>query len=270
MSRLERPDDTLATSFSRRRALALIAAGLAASGCSSDDATEDGGAKPGPSATGSAGGGGGGGSQTADRAKLTENLKGIGLAIANELSQSDAFLPPSIDGSDSTPLLSWRVALLPYLVGQPDAGALFKRFKLNEPWDGPTNRPLLAEMPPIYAAPGVSRPGEGLTYFRAIVGPGAFLERGRRSKLAELKGPRNAVIMIVEAGEAVPWTRPEEVDYDPKGPLPRLGGASRSGFHAVCVDGTVYFLRDDLSESDLHALITGGVHEASHLRRLMR
>jgi hypothetical protein len=269
MSRLERLETTLATSFSRRRALALLAAGLAASGCGSHD-TEDGGAQPGPAATGSPGGGGGRGGQTADRAKVTENLKGIGLAIANELSQSDAFLPPAIEGTDGTPLLSWRVALLPYLVGQPDAGALFKRFQLDEPWDGPTNRPLLAEMPPIYAAPGVSRPGAGLTYFRAVVGPGAFLERGRRSKLAELKGPRNAVIMIVEAGEAVPWTKPEELDYDPKGALPRLGGASRGGFHAVCVDGTVYFLRDDLSESDLRALITGGVHEASHLRRLMR
>jgi hypothetical protein len=49
-------------------------------------------------------------------------------------------------GDARLPLLSWRVAIL------PDLGfdALYRRFRLNEPWDSPHNKALLGEMPGIY------------------------------------------------------------------------------------------------------------------------
>ena len=31
-------------------------------------------------------------------------------------------------------------------------------------------------------------------------------------------------ILVVEAGEAVPWTKPADLAYDPDGPLPPPGG----------------------------------------------
>ena len=37
----------------------------------------------------------------------------------------------------------------------------------------------------------------------------------------------------VEAAKAVPWTKPEDVPYDPKGPLPKLGGLFKDGAQIV-------------------------------------
>src|SRR5262249_29159759 len=49
--------------------------------------------------------------------------------------------------SKPLPLLSWRVAILPY-IGQR---ALYQRFRLNEPWDSKHNKKLLAQMPKVFA-----------------------------------------------------------------------------------------------------------------------
>src|SRR5437879_3096759 len=58
---------------------------------------------------------------------------------------ADGRLPAAVVyGKDGTPLLSWRVSLLPYIEEQE----LYKQFKLDEPWDSPHNIRLLPHMPP--------------------------------------------------------------------------------------------------------------------------
>jgi hypothetical protein len=39
--------------------------------------------------------------------------------------------------------------------------------------------------------------------------------------------------MVVEAAEAVPWTKPADLPYDPKQPLPKLGGMFKDVFNAA-------------------------------------
>ena len=51
----------------------------------------------------------------------------------------------AIFGKDDKALLSWRVAILPFI----DQDALFKEFKLEESWDSPHNLKLLPRMPTI-------------------------------------------------------------------------------------------------------------------------
>jgi hypothetical protein len=63
-------------------------------------------------------------------------------------------------------------------------------------------------------------------------------------------------LLIVEAGKAVPWTKPEDVAYDPKKPVPALGGAFASAFHAAFGDGTVRALPRKLDEQSLRSIIT--------------
>jgi hypothetical protein len=62
--------------------------------------------------------------------------------------------------------------------------------------------------------------------------------------------------MVVEAGEAVPWTKPEELNYDPKKTLPKLGGLCKDGFHALFADGAVYFLKKKIDADVLRLFIT--------------
>ena len=66
----------------------------------------------------------------------------------------------------------------------------------------------------------------------------------------------SGTLLIVEAGRAVPWTKPEDLRYDPDGPLPSLGGLFKDGFCAGFVDGSVRFLTPDLDQETIRSLIT--------------
>src|SRR5260370_25308336 len=67
------------------------------------------------------------------------SLKNIGLAFHDYHQDHGSFPSSAIFDKDCRPLLSWRVALLPYL----EENELYSQFRLDEPWDSPNNRPLL-------------------------------------------------------------------------------------------------------------------------------
>jgi prepilin-type processing-associated H-X9-DG protein len=70
-----------------------------------------------------------------------------------------------------------------------------------------------------------------------------------------LDGTSNT-IMAVEAAEAVPWTKPEPLEYDPKKPLPKLHFSEGGVCNVLFGDGSVRAIRKDLAEKTLRALIT--------------
>ncbi len=178
-------------------------------------------------------------------------------------------LPPAVvrDG-DGRPLYSWRVLLLPYLEEQ----AVYKRFKLDEPWDSTDNLALLAETPRSYRAPTAAGEGpgsEGMTYYQVFVGPGTPFEDpyGPRLPHAFPDGTSNT-LLVAEAGEPAPWTKPVDLVYDPHGPLPALGGVFRGegsrfnlfrrpprGTTVALADGSTRFLSPELTETTLRAAI---------------
>ena len=62
--------------------------------------------------------------------------------------------------------------------------------------------------------------------------------------------------MAVEAGEAVVWTKPDDLVYDGVLPVPQLGGPS-GRFMTLMGDGTVRtFRRAQLGEATLRGMIT--------------
>jgi hypothetical protein len=54
----------------------------------------------------------------------------------------------------------------------------------------------------------------------------------------------------------VTWTKPTDLSYDPKKPLPKLGAITKKGFQAAFADGSVHFLKQSIKEATLRALIT--------------
>jgi hypothetical protein len=146
-------------------------------------------------------------------------------------------------------LLSWRVALLPFLGGEE----LYRQFRLNESWDSPHNRQLLKRMPPVYGPAG-AKPGS--THFQVFVGPNAGFEKHRGLHFADIADGLSNTILIVNAGNAVPWTKPEDLTYDPDQPLPELGDESAEGIQAVGFDGAFHMLKRNIEEPILRALIT--------------
>ena len=53
----------------------------------------------------------------------------------------------------------------------------------------------------------------------------------------------------------MPWTKPQDLAYDPKKPLPKLGGQFPDGFHAALADGSVLFFRKDFDVKTMRDLI---------------
>lgn len=164
-------------------------------------------------------------------------------------------LPPAVVyGEDRKPLLSWRVMLLPFLEQQE----LYGRFHLNEPWDSPHNRELLSEMPHVFRPyDGSSPPEPNTTFYQAFVGKGTAFEDGAFLRLQDLRGGTSNTFLIVEAGRAVPWTKPEDIIYADDQPVPKLGGMFKDSFRVAFADCRVDSFPHDVSEASLRAGITG-------------
>jgi hypothetical protein len=161
----------------------------------------------------------------------------------------------AVCGTDGKPLLSWRVLLLPFI----EQEELFKQFKLDEPWNSQHNLPLLAKMPSTYAAPGRKARLMPLdhTVCHVFIGKGTAFEGCKGLKLPhDFNDGASNTILIVEAGRPVPWTKPEELVYDPDGPLPVLSCIFRDYLRVGMADGSVRWLSKDVSEGTLRAMIT--------------
>lgn len=185
--------------------------------------------------------------------QIANNLRQVGLALSNYRDAHGRFPAPAIQGPDGKPLLSWRVALLPYLLGDK----LYRSFKLDEPWDSPHNKPLLARMPRVFAPPPPRGQAPGsVTHFRVFVGKGTPFEGGRGPRWEDFSDGPDRTILIVEADEAVPWTKPDELPYAPDQPLPALGSGPRGSFAALMADSGIRFIPAKRDEVLLRRAIT--------------
>jgi hypothetical protein len=190
--------------------------------------------------------------ESASRMQSVNNLKQIALAMHNYHATYNHFPPQAIYSKEGKPLLSWRVLLLPYL----EQDGLYRQFKLDESWDSPHNKKLLAQMPKVYADPNVHTT-QPVTVYQAFVGPGAFFEGKKGLSLgADFPDGTSNTLMVVEATNPVPWTSPDDLPYDPNKPLPKLGGHIDKRFAAAYCDGSVRLLNQNIKESVLRALIT--------------
>jgi hypothetical protein len=203
-----------------------------------------------------------------NRKKSQNNLRQIGIALHTIHDNYKRLPPAALCDKQGKPCLSWRVAILPYIEQQ----ALYNHFKLDEPWDSPNNIKLLAQMPKIFAPVGMKTKEPGLTFYLGFVAdPKLGAEHATAWETTTdanspfgAWGPRiisftdgtSNTIWVVESGDAVPWTKPVDLLYDPKKPLPKLGGNFKDGFNALFVDGSTRFIPHDFDVRTLRLLIT--------------
>jgi prepilin-type processing-associated H-X9-DG protein len=192
--------------------------------------------------------------ESANHVQSQNNLKQMGLAMHNYHDTHGRFPAASICDKNGKPLLSWRVAILPFI----EQNDLYQKFHLDEPWDSKHNKTLLDQMPKTYTLPAAPKQGGSNTHYRVFVGKDALFELGESKGrgIAQITDGTSNTIMIVEADESVPWTKPEGLVYDPEKPLPRLGKFYKGGANAVFADGSVHHLAATIAEATLRALIT--------------
>ncbi len=192
------------------------------------------------------------------RMTASNNFKQIGVALHNYASVNGDALIVHGTGADGArlknatekPLLSWRVAVLPYI----EQNALYKQFKLDEPWDSEHNKKLIPMMPKLFAPAG--KPGQlGMTHLQMVVGPGGMQPGATFNTITD--GSSNTVA-VIEAANAVTWTKPDDVVLPAKpapGAIKKLfGGQFPKGFFVLLWDGSVRFVPDSVSENTLRLL----------------
>jgi hypothetical protein len=208
--------------------------------------------------------------EAAANVQSQNNLKMIGLSLQNYASTYQGNLPPAaVYDRNGKPLYSWRVLLLPFL----ESNNLYNQFHLDEPWDSPHNRQFIQMMPKVYQAPGVTTAEPGLTFYQVFTGPetpfptaGAGLQPfpmlGKPglqvpplSGIGRIPDGTSNTFGVVEAADPVPWTKPDDLVYDARGPFPRLGGAFKNHFNAAFLDGSVRRVSKSADEHLLRAYI---------------
>jgi hypothetical protein len=186
---------------------------------------------------------------------LEDNLAKLAAAFEKYHAAHGHYPPPAIYSKDGQPLLSWRVALLPYLGEE----ALYKQFKLDEPWDSLHNKRLLKKMPKLLQDPYRWRAVSAWkTRDQVFTGSGTVFEGAKGVRKADIVDGANKTILLVHVPDeqSVYWTKPLDLAYAADKPLPQLAEKYAFQFHVVLADGTVRSLRKDIGEKTLRALIT--------------
>jgi hypothetical protein len=180
-----------------------------------------------------------------------ETWIGHGMEGYSRFEGKGRMIPQAICDRDGKPLLSWRVAILPYI----EQSNLFQAFKLDETWDSPHNIKLLASMPHQFESPRKNNK-TGETFYQVFTGPGTAFPNPAKGEFPLFQDCADK-LLVVEAAISVPWTKPEDLAYDPQSPLPPLGGLFGEGqfFGVFGNKSAQWFSRP--SEELLRAHITG-------------
>jgi hypothetical protein len=211
------------------------------------------------------GGGPGPGLGGPGRVQSTNNLKQIALAMHN-FHDANKGLPNHAIRHPKTgdPLLSWRVAILPYI----EQLALYQQIKLDERWDSPHNRKFWNQMPAVYQMPG--KPNNGMTYYQVFHGDRSAFPRGMKPfpNFPPMKGDLNFAaihdgttdtILAIEAANPVNWMEPRDIPFQMGqfNLLPHLGNHwGDDTFQAAMIAGNVRTMRRTMTPQTLQALIT--------------
>ena len=195
----------------------------------------------------------------ANRIRSMNNLKQMGLAFHNFHDTNGHFPANIVDKNTGKPLLSWRVALLPYI----EQNALYKAFKQDEPWDSEHNIKLAKSLVPVYSLANQTKrdpQGNCLTPYQAFTGKSTLFEAGKKVRFTDVTDGTSNTLLFVEAKNQVIWSKPDDIPFDPAKELPAantfLGGLFPGGFHAAFCDGSVRFFKDTIDSKTIQAMIT--------------
>lgn len=185
----------------------------------------------------------------ARRTQSANNLKQLGLSMHNFHDATKSF-PPAVIIGPKGHKHSWRVAMLPYL----EQKELYDQYKFDEPWDSPNNTKVMKQMPEVFRHPS-DPAGSTNTRYLAFVGPGSPFENPEGVSFRDMRDGTSNTVMFFSGATNVPWTKPEDIVYDPGKEIEMQEGPFKNGFNAVFFDGSVQFLSKEMVEKQLHRLV---------------
>jgi hypothetical protein len=203
----------------------------------------------------------------ARQSNCVNNIKQIGLGLHNYYDQHGHFPPAYIADKHGRPMHSWRVLILPNM----EYDELYKKYSMDEPWDGPNNRKLWNEKVPEYECPEQPDRGKNATSYLAVTGSGTMWQGENSTRIEDIRDGTANTIMIVESDNSgIHWMEPRDLDISTM-PMsvnsPNSPGISslhravnwqrqRLGANAGMADGSVRLLPTNISAEILKSLLT--------------
>jgi hypothetical protein len=129
---------------------------------------------------------------------------------------------------------------LPYL----EQDALYKNFKLDEPWDSEHNIKFSNVSIKTYMDPRADL-APGMTTYKAIVGKDTAFPPVQGRKFAQVTDGLSNTIMVVAAGEPTNWAKPDDFEYEKDKKLPDLTTRFPT-IEMLFMDGSVRAVRPEV------------------------
>ena len=194
--------------------------------------------------------------EAARRAQCTNNLKQIAIALHSYHDVYGSFPPAYLADSDGKPMHSWRVLILPFIEEQ----GLYTRYNFDEPWDGPNNSLLAAQIPAAYRCPS-DLAGATTTNYAAITGPGTVFDGATSSSISSITDGTSNTLMIGESTAGINWMEPRDLDvsqmsFGINGGPTEISSHHPGGAQAAFADGSIHFLSQVVNGQLLRSLTT--------------
>ena len=188
----------------------------------------------------------------ATQMQKSNDMKQVMLAFHNYHSSEKHLPPRAFTDSQGRPLLSWRVAILPYL----EQAAMYRAVKLDQPWDSEDNRMISSTLIPTY---GGDRSMGSKTTIRAPVFPGSAWDgNGPPKTFRDIHDGLSNTIAIIDApaSAAIEWANPQPWEISVDDPMSDIFG-DRQTVMVGMFDGAVITLaRETMTNEKLKAMLT--------------
>ena len=191
--------------------------------------------------------------------QCTSRLESIAAAMNAYHDDYGSFPPAYTVDEDGKPMHSWRVLILPYLTNYQQW--LANEYDMEQPWDSQHNSSLLRQMPFEFSSPNDTADSSTETSFMIVAGPGtAFSGSEWINKKDILDGPKNTILVVEAAGQNVPWTQTQDLDFEAINfSTNQVGGLNSEHSEGVTVlfaDGSVHFIPKEAKPEHVEALFT--------------
>jgi hypothetical protein len=199
--------------------------------------------------------------EAARRTRCRDHLHAIVLALQQYHDQYKKYPPAYVADAEGRRLHSWRVLILRELGYE----SLYARYRLDEPWDSPHNRALIAEMPAEFSCPCDSSKAPGVTNYVAIVGCQTIWPAPLSGDFMHAESGMSSVLQVIESCDLqVPWTEPRDVTFreylrgvNPDD-HPSFSSRHPGGALAATMDGEVQFVAQTMDRRIYRRIATTG------------
>ena len=196
---------------------------------------------------------------TNDSASLFAGSGNIGMASGARLIKVSRALADVMDALEKfpyshrrngKPLLSWRVALLPFM-GHEE---LFRKFNLEEPWDSDHNRKLLSEIPEEFLYADLD--DQTLTRIAMPSGRSMFWNPNSDFTYDRCRDGLKHSVLFYETSKPIPWTKPTEPLIESDNPHKSIYWHSNELGYVATASHEQKRIGEKMSKDDLTSVLT--------------